>query len=150
MSALLPVEQAQERLLALRAPLSSENIALSESLGRYLSNDVVAERDQPAAPLSALPSKVPRPVEQACSVNSSNRTSSGRQIFIAIRATAAPGSGERFVEGRQQLLRPLAVLGDGRLTFGDPGALGQGILYQQLMGCQPAPGCGKHALDLGF
>ncbi|MBA3941300.1 MAG: molybdopterin molybdenumtransferase MoeA [Sphingopyxis sp.] len=54
MSALLPVEQAQERLLALRAPLSSENIALSESLGRYLSNDVVAERDQPAAPLSAM------------------------------------------------------------------------------------------------
>jgi molybdopterin molybdotransferase len=54
MSGLLPVEEAQARLLALRAPLASENIAFSESLGRYLSNDVVALRDQPAAPLSAM------------------------------------------------------------------------------------------------
>ena len=54
MTGLLPVEQAQARLLALRAPLASENIALSESLGRYLSVDVVAQRDQPAAALSAM------------------------------------------------------------------------------------------------
>ncbi len=54
MSGLLPVEEAQTRLLALRAPLASENIAFSESLGRYLSSDVVALRDQPAAPLSAM------------------------------------------------------------------------------------------------
>lgn len=54
MSGLLPVEEAQVRLLALRAPLASENIAFSESLGRYLSDDVVAMRDQPAAPLSAM------------------------------------------------------------------------------------------------
>ncbi|MGH6634447.1 MAG: molybdopterin molybdenumtransferase MoeA, partial [Sphingopyxis sp.] len=54
MSGLLPVEEAQARLLALRAPLASENIAFLESLGRYLSSDVVALRDQPAAPLSAM------------------------------------------------------------------------------------------------
>ena len=54
MSGLLPVEQAQERLLSLRAPLPSENVALSESLGRYLSDDIVAARDQPAAALSAM------------------------------------------------------------------------------------------------
>ena len=54
MSGLLPVEEAQARLLALRAPFASENIAFSESLGRYLSNDVVALRDQPAAALSAM------------------------------------------------------------------------------------------------
>ena len=54
MSGLLPVEEAQARLLALRAPLASENITFSELLGRYLSNDVVALRDQPAAPLSAM------------------------------------------------------------------------------------------------
>jgi molybdopterin molybdotransferase len=54
MSGLLPVEEAQARLLALCAPLGSENIAFSESLGRYLSHDVNALRDQPAAPLSAM------------------------------------------------------------------------------------------------
>ncbi|WP_260583275.1 gephyrin-like molybdotransferase Glp [Sphingopyxis sp. PET50] len=54
MSRLLPVEDAQARLLALRDPLPPENIAFSESLGRYLSHDIVAKRDQPAAPLSAM------------------------------------------------------------------------------------------------
>lgn len=54
MSGLLPVEEAQARLLALRAPLGDEKIAFSEALGRYLSDDVVALRDQPAAPLSAM------------------------------------------------------------------------------------------------
>ena len=54
MSGLLPVEEAQARLLALRAPLASEKVAFSESLGRYLSQDVIALRDQPATPLSAM------------------------------------------------------------------------------------------------
>lgn len=54
MKALLPVEEAQARLLALCDPFLSENISLSEALGRYISDDVVALRDQPAAPLSAM------------------------------------------------------------------------------------------------
>lgn len=54
MTALLPVEDAQARLLALRAPLGSEKIGLFESLGRHLADDVIALRDQPAAPLSAM------------------------------------------------------------------------------------------------
>jgi molybdopterin molybdotransferase len=54
MSALLPVEEAQARLFALRPPLAPETIAFSESLGRYLSQDITAERDQPAAALSAM------------------------------------------------------------------------------------------------
>ena len=53
MSGLLPVDEAQARLLALRPTLGPENIAFSESLGRYLSGDVVATRDQPAAEVSA-------------------------------------------------------------------------------------------------
>lgn len=54
MTGLLPVEEAQARLLALCEPLLSENINFSEALGRYISDDVVAIRDQPAAPLSAM------------------------------------------------------------------------------------------------
>src|SRR3546814_7879601 len=54
MSGLLAVEEAQARLFALHGPLGSENIAFSELLGRHLSSDVIALRDQPAAPLSAM------------------------------------------------------------------------------------------------
>lgn len=54
MSGLLAVEEAQARLLALRASLGSANIDFSEALGRYVSKDIVARRDQPAAPLSAM------------------------------------------------------------------------------------------------
>ncbi len=54
MSGLLPVEEAQARLLALGGSLGSENVAFSESLGRYLSDGVSAVRDQPVAPLSAM------------------------------------------------------------------------------------------------
>lgn len=54
MMALLPVEDAQARLFALRGALSPENIPFSEAFGRYLSDDVIAQRDQPAAPLSAM------------------------------------------------------------------------------------------------
>ncbi|MGV1683279.1 molybdopterin molybdotransferase MoeA [Sphingopyxis sp. NJF-3] len=54
MSALLTVEEAQARILALGAPLPPENIAFSESFGRYLSQDVIAARDQPVAALSAM------------------------------------------------------------------------------------------------
>lgn len=54
MSALLPVEEAQARLFALRAPLERETVALADAHGRYLAADVVAQRDQPAAPLSAM------------------------------------------------------------------------------------------------
>lgn len=54
MSGWLPVEEAQARLLALRPPLLTENVDCSKAFGRYLSDNVVATRDQPAAALSAM------------------------------------------------------------------------------------------------
>ena len=54
MNGLLPVEDAQRRLLALRAPLASEKVSFSQSLGRYISGDIIARRDQPDAALSAM------------------------------------------------------------------------------------------------
>jgi len=54
MNRLLRVEEAQARILALREPLAAETISFSQSLDRYLSQDVFATRDQPAAPLSAM------------------------------------------------------------------------------------------------
>ncbi|MBJ7441351.1 MAG: molybdopterin molybdotransferase MoeA [Sphingopyxis sp.] len=54
MSGLLPVEDAQARLLALRNALPPEKISFSECFGRYTSDDILAQRDQPAAQLSAM------------------------------------------------------------------------------------------------
>lgn len=54
MSALLPVAEAQARLLALATPLPAETLPLAEAAGRYLAEDCAAMRGQPAADLSAM------------------------------------------------------------------------------------------------
>ncbi|WP_116090941.1 molybdopterin molybdotransferase MoeA [Sphingomonas crusticola] len=51
---LLPVAEAQARLLALAPPLPIETLALVEAAGRWAAEDVVARRTQPAADLSAM------------------------------------------------------------------------------------------------
>ena len=54
MSAPLPLEEAQARLLALAAPLPIEHIAVEEAQGYYLAAPLTAQRTQPAADLSAM------------------------------------------------------------------------------------------------
>ena len=54
MSALLPLEQAQQRLIALASRLPSETLSVHSALGRYLSDDLIAKREQPAADMSAM------------------------------------------------------------------------------------------------
>ncbi|WP_419825484.1 molybdopterin molybdotransferase MoeA [Sphingomonas sp.] len=51
---LLPVAEAQARLLALVTRLSAERVPLVAAAGRYASEDMHALRDQPAADLSAM------------------------------------------------------------------------------------------------
>ena len=51
---LLPVTDAQARLLALTAPLPVERVPLVEAVGRWAAETVVALRDQPAHDLSAM------------------------------------------------------------------------------------------------
>ena len=54
MSPALPLDEAQQRLLALAEPLEAEVVPTGESLGRYLAAPVKALRTQPAADLSAM------------------------------------------------------------------------------------------------
>lgn len=54
MSAPLPLEEAQARLLGLAPLLPSERIPAHTTLGRVLAKDVLAKRTQPAADLSAM------------------------------------------------------------------------------------------------
>jgi len=51
---LLPIAQAQARLLALAEPLAPQSVPLLEAAGRYLAAPLCARRDQPWADLSAM------------------------------------------------------------------------------------------------
>lgn len=50
----LPLEEAQDRLLALAEPLGVEHVDVEGALGRYLAQPVHARRTQPASDLSAM------------------------------------------------------------------------------------------------
>ena len=54
MAGLLAVEEAQRRLIALAQRLPEETLSIQMACGRYLANDIVAKRDQPAADMSAM------------------------------------------------------------------------------------------------
>lgn len=54
MSALIPLEEAQKRLIELASRLDSETLSVKEALGRYLTDDLIAKRSQPAADMSAM------------------------------------------------------------------------------------------------
>ncbi|MEZ0243525.1 MAG: molybdopterin molybdenumtransferase MoeA, partial [Sphingomonas sp.] len=54
MKPLLPVTDAQTRLLALAAPVEAVAAPLADSAGRWAAEDVVALRTQPSADLSAM------------------------------------------------------------------------------------------------
>ena len=51
---MISVEEAQQRLIAMIAPLGAEQIALPDALGRVLAEDVVARRTQPPWDVSAM------------------------------------------------------------------------------------------------
>lgn len=54
MANLLPVDEAQSRLLALAPNVAAEHIALREAAGRWAAEPVLARRTQPDLPLSAM------------------------------------------------------------------------------------------------
>ncbi len=54
MKSLLPLEEAQQRLIGMAQRLPSETVPVGEALGRYLAEDLIAKRRQPAADMSAM------------------------------------------------------------------------------------------------
>lgn len=51
---MIPVAEAQARMLALAVPLPAQTASLEEAIGRYLAEDIIAQRTQPSADLSAM------------------------------------------------------------------------------------------------
>ncbi len=54
MSGLIPIADAQQRLIALGRHKPSQDVDIANALGRYLSQDLLAKRDQPAANMAAM------------------------------------------------------------------------------------------------
>jgi len=54
MSTLLPVAEAQTRLLALAKPVTPESVPLAQAANRWAAEDITALRTQPSADLSAM------------------------------------------------------------------------------------------------
>lgn len=54
MTDLLPVADAQARLLALAKPVETETLPIADAAGRWLADDLAARRTQPAVNLSAM------------------------------------------------------------------------------------------------
>jgi molybdopterin molybdotransferase len=132
MSGLLPVEEAQARLLALRTPLASENIPFPESLGRYLSNDVVASRDQPAAALSAMDGyairfgDLPGPwsvIGETAAGTAPDRSVGPREAMRIFTGAMLPAGADTVI-----VQEDVARKGDGLTLTGDgPGSRGRHI-----------------------
>lgn len=51
---MISVEEAQARILALKEPVALETVSLANAAGRWVAEDVVARRTQPARDLSAM------------------------------------------------------------------------------------------------
>ena len=100
--ALLPVDEAQARLLALAVPLPVERVPVAEALGRYLAEPLTARRTQPPADLSAMDgyalraADLPGPWrvigESACGHPFAGAVSTGEAVRIATGALMPDGA----------------------------------------------------------
>lgn len=87
--------EAQRRILALAAPLSSVNVALSEASRCYLSEDLKAKRAQPAADISAMDGYAVRFASLAKELHIIGESAAGRPFVGTLR----PGQAVRVSTG---------------------------------------------------
>lgn len=120
---LLPLDEAQARLLADVSPLAAESVALADAAGRWLAQDVIARRTQPAADLSAMDGYAMRADdlsgpwqvvgESAAGHPFSRELAKGEAIRISTGALMPPGPGAILLQEnavRQEAL--LAISGE--------------------------------------
>ncbi|MFD1788916.1 gephyrin-like molybdotransferase Glp [Sphingomonas floccifaciens] len=85
---LLPVAEAQARVLALGTPLAIEHVALAEAAHRYAAADIRARRTQPASDLSAMDGYAIRHADLGRPLRLIGESAAGRPF------TGAVGAGE--------------------------------------------------------
>lgn len=132
---LLPVAEAQARLLALGRRLPSEQVAVTQCVGRWLAEDMVALRDQPWAALSAMDGYAIRAAEWPGPWDVTAQSTAGD----AIPGPIAPGQACRIFTGA-----PLPPGADAILIQENATRTGDRII-----GLPDAPTPGKHVRPTG-
>ena len=132
MTGLLPVAEAQARMLALSDPLPVEQVSLIEAVGRYAAEPVLARRTQPALPLSAMDGYAIRFAERPGPWTVIGESAAGGGLDRAL----APGEAARIFTGAPVpagadaiLIQEEATRDGGRLTMSGEGpkAIGEFI-----------------------
>ncbi len=93
--ALIPVAEAQARMLALKAPLAVETVPLLDAAGRFAAGDIRARRTQPAADLSAMDGYAIRFAERPGPWTVAGESAAGGGFGRAL----APGEAARIFTG---------------------------------------------------
>jgi len=104
--ALIPVAEAQARMLALKPPLAVETVPLGAAAGRHAAADVHARRTQPALDLSAMDGYAIRFAERPGPWAVIGESAAGRGLAQAL----APGEAARIFTGAPVPLGADAVL----------------------------------------
>ncbi|WBO23664.1 molybdopterin molybdotransferase MoeA [Sphingomonas abietis] len=92
---LLPVAEAQARLLALASPLDIETVPLVAAVGRWAAEDILARRDQPSHDLSAMDGYAIRFAERPGPWTVIGESAAGAGLDRAL----APGEAARIFTG---------------------------------------------------
>ncbi len=129
---MIPVAEAQARLLALASPLHSQIVPLDQAAGRYLTTDIVAGRSQPAADLSAMDGYAIRFADLPGPVTIIGESAAGRPYSGTIAAKQAVRifTGAHLPDGADTILvqEDASVEGDRLLLVGEgPGTVGRHI-----------------------
>ena len=95
MPALLPVAEAQVRVLALGTPVEIEDVPLDAALGRWAAAPVTARRTQPAADLSAMDGYALRFADLGAPLQVVGESAAGTPFG----GTVAPGQAVRIFTG---------------------------------------------------
>ncbi|MFN0190833.1 MAG: gephyrin-like molybdotransferase Glp [Aestuariivirga sp.] len=96
--ALLPVSEARQRILADARPMPAETVALQNALGRVLAKPIVARRDQPPFPASAMDGYAVR-VEDLGSLPATLRLVGTSAAGHGFRGNVKPGDACRIFTG---------------------------------------------------
>lgn len=129
MTPLLPVDQAQARLLALGAPLPVVTLPLAAAAGRHAAADVPALRTQPARDLSAMDGYALRFADLGAPLRLIGESAAGRPFAGAVGAGQAVRifTGAAMPQGADcVLVQEEATVADGILRCTGEGPRGPG------------------------
>ncbi len=129
---MISVEEAQARILALKAPVATERVALAKAAGRWAAEDVMALRTQPTRDLSAMDGYAVRFADAAGPWTVIGESAAGKQFTSTVSAGEAVRifTGAVVPEGADTVIIQENVARDGdlvTLTGDAPKKAGQNV-----------------------